>query len=341
MWKKKASLNMALLFNALFHKRHQLASTSELQNLSKLFSNSVLSGIEAILSLALTKGSKASVDIAWIDKRPIAYWSKKHPGAELGDMMIVSHYYQPNGAYKNSRACLLEVKQSKTMDVPPVPVTRGKSTLNQLHILTLWPKLLYLRMTGSHKSSLMKNIDLQSSSTADELLSQAWYVAVKPKSHPHRWVAAPAIAGAPFRYTLGEIIAACLQGESLPKFPAVSRYKVGRDFIGKPDFATNPNPEWADLICGIAFTAHEYALPQSHFGKSAGKRLVRGRVVTGTAALGISLPFVTDPVAADTLTYIACVCLAFGIGLSTYLLDRHRERQRFPVLFFHIQQGEE
>ncbi|UGQ47313.1 hypothetical protein [Massilia endophytica] len=133
MWIAGAQTQLKAAFDRAIEAAYGKGRGGELENLANLFSPTTIGNFQRALQAGLDGRSAATVDIAWVDKRPIAKLSPTAPGAELGDMMIVvEEYYPGNSAPSASRACLLEVKQSRSQIIPPVPVTSGASTKNQL-----------------------------------------------------------------------------------------------------------------------------------------------------------------------------------------------------------------
>jgi hypothetical protein len=343
MWTATADKDLKKAFDDAIEIAYGNGRNRELENLANLFGDVALDNYQQALLKGLDGGSTAIVDVAWIDKRPIAKLSDTATGAELGDMMLVVNEYDPRGL-QISRACLLEVKQSPTEVIPPVPVTSGQSTKNQFQILSTWPTLYGLKATGSNRDYLLENIITQPGAATGGVLAQAWYVAVKPASAttptPMPWMAAPAEAGAPFEHTLGDIFGTCARGGSLTNKTIGTPIGVGREFEqGKT--LQNP-PGWDALINAIISVTNSYDLPEHYFPRGPGKRYIRGRRFAPFAALGgLKVPSGAMPTASGVLIGILIACATFAISK----LFQARKRalapdEAFPVLFFKVRHSE-
>lgn len=271
-------------FNMAFFAAYGTGVLDELENLGKLFSPAARIAYAQALATGLVKGGSASVDVAWIDKRPIAIFNAGDAGAELGDMMLVIFERYGSGPLE-SRACLLEVKQSPTDPVPPVPVTDGQSTRNQFKILSTWEPIHAVKKTSTNKDTLLTNVVTKTCGLEDAL-AQAWYVAVKPPPSSgvvtNPWVAAPAIAGSEFNFTLGELFVACARGESLTDKISLKPIRVGKSF--KLNHTLQAPYGWDALINTIIDkVTQQYRMPPKYYGWPAAMRYFSGVVVTGVA----------------------------------------------------------
>ena len=343
MWAATADKDLKKAFDDAIEIAYGNGRNGELENLANLFGDVALDNYQQALLKGLDGGSTAAVDVAWIDKRPIAKLSATATGAELGDMMLVVNEYDPRGL-QVSRACLLEVKQSPTEAIPPVPVTGGESTKNQFQILSTWPVLYGLKATGSNHDYLLENIITQPGAAIGGVLAQAWYVAVKPPSAtaptPMPWMAAPATTGAPFEHTLGEIFGACARGDSLTNKKIGTPIGVGRQFE-KGKTLQNP-PGWDALINTIISVTNSYDLPNYYFPHRPGRRYIPGRRFAPLAAFcGLSIPSDAIPTASGVLIGILITCVTFAIS------KRFKARkcapaqdEAFPVLFFNVHHSE-
>ncbi len=343
MWTATADKELKKAFDDAIEIAYGNGRNGELENLANLFGDIALDNYQQALLKGLDGGSNAAVDVAWIDKRPIAKLSATATGAELGDMMLVVHEHDPRGL-QVSRACLLEVKQSPGGAIPPVPVTGGESTRNQFQILSSWPTLYGLKATGSNRAYLLENIITQPGAATGGVLAQAWYVAVKPPSTtaptPMPWMAAPAAAGAPFEHTLGEIFGACARGGSLTNTKVGAPIGVGRQFEeGKT--LQNP-PGWDALINAIISVTIFYDLPKHYFPHRAGRRYIPGRRFAPLAAFcGLNIPSGAIPTATGVLIGILIACVAAAIFMRRKA-GKHAPAQddAFPVLFLNVHHSE-
>ncbi|HEY4084152.1 MAG TPA: hypothetical protein VGM81_25980 [Burkholderiaceae bacterium] len=296
-------------FNVAFAAAYGNGVRGELENLGKLFSPAARNAYAQALAEGLVQGGSASVDVAWIDKRPIAILNAGDTGAELGDMMLVIHESYGNGPLE-SRACLLEVKQSPADPVPPVPVTEeNESTKNQFKILSTWDPIHTLKKTATNKDTLLSNIVTKTGSL-DAALAQAWYVAVKPPPSSgwvmDPWVAAPAIAGSEFDFTLGELFVACARGDSLTDKKSGKTIAVGRGF--KLNHTLQTPYSWDALINTIIHkVAQQYRMPPKYYTWPTAWRYFSGIVISGVATGAI----------AQTQTYQSAPALLPAIVLLT------------------------
>ncbi|MFL0336556.1 hypothetical protein [Stenotrophomonas maltophilia] len=272
MWTSTAPKDLKASFDNAISSAYGNGSNDELSNLAKLFSDAAMRNYERGLNNALDEDSAASVGLAWIDKRPIAKLTADGPGAELGDMLLVVEEFDPRGRV-STRACIVEVKQSPSSTIPPVPVTPGgESTKNQFKILSEWPAIHGVRATGSNNSYLLENVVTQPGPKDGGVLTQAWYAAVRPKSagaaNPHPWMVAPAIRGAEFNYTLGDLFAACAIKRPL-RGPDSRPIGVGRE-VDLEEVSAQPG--WSELIETIIDVARRYHLPPKYFGNERRNR---------------------------------------------------------------------
>ena len=331
MWTSTASTSLKKGFDDAIEIAYGNGQSGELENLSDLFSPRALDGYQQALLTGLDALSDASIDVAWIDKRPIAKLTKNGAGAELGDMMLVVHERDSVGFILKSRACLLEVKQSPDDPIPPVPVTDGKSTKNQFEILSKWPTLYGLKATGTNRTYLLQNVTTHPSATIGGVIAQAWYVAVKPKSKTSvptakPWMVAPAVLDANFEHTLGDLFQACAQGSSL--YHSVTKdVGVGREFSRELRLQ-NP-PSWDALINAIISVCERYTLPEHLFGPSPGKRYLRSyRPPIASFAI---FPWLNIATLSNTV-----ISLVVGFMVAWWLLPilYYRRRSRSPYREF-------
>lgn len=339
-------------FETAFDAAYGNGESDELSNLAKLFGPTALAGYAQALASGLDAGSSAAVDVAWIDKRPIAWLEKNGVGAELGDMMLVVHEHDPIGLWR-SRACILEVKQSPSESIPGVPVTEGSSTANQFRILSEWPEIYGLKRTATNLRYLLEKIVTQKSPGDTSVLAQAWYVAVKPPVANGKvaspWMAAPAVKGAKFEHTLGRLFAECALGGKLHNSIANKPIAVGRCFE-KGNVLESP-PGWDTMINAIISVAQSYSMPKHYFGKNALRRYIAGGAMVGPATAGAE--------SSSSVVWHTVSGVVFGILLALIpvflLLLRARwqhEREiddfnqeaimekKFPILFLQVIHGE-
>lgn len=340
-------------FDTAFDAAYGNGERDELANLAKLFGPVAIAGYAQALVNGLDPGSSAAVDVAWIDKRPIAWLEKDGVGAELGDMMLVVHEHDPSGLWR-SRACILEVKQSPSDPIPPVPVTGGgSSTDRQFKILREWPEIYGIKKTATNRSYLLEKIVTQQCASDLSVLAQAWYVAVKPPVANGEiyspWMAAPAVQGAEFEHTLGELFARCARGESVVNIKVGNAIAVGRSF--EPGHVLQNPPGWDALINAIISVAREYSMPRRYFGKNARRRYIAGGAMVGPAAAVADSPLsaawhmVSGIVFAILLALVSVLVLVLsGWGAPKRKDDDPNQKaimeERFPILFLQVMHGE-
>ncbi len=342
MWTANAEIDLKKAFDDAIEIAYGNGKRDELENLANLFGDVALDNYQQALLKGLDVSSFAAIDVAWIDKRPIATLTETGAGSELGDMMLVVNEFD-HSVLQKSRACLLEVKQSSSKDIPPVPVTTGKSTKNQFKILAAWPTLYGLKATGSNHSYLLENIITQPGAEPGGVLAQAWYVAVKPPSTatptPMPWMAAPAEEGAPFKHTLGDLFGACARGASLTNNTGAT-IGVGREFE-KGKTLQNP-PGWDALINTIISVTHSYNFPEHYFKDRAGRRrYIHGRGVMPFMALG-GLNISSDATQSAFIFLAGIIFSCITLAVFTFVKPRecaHTQNKTFPVLFFNVYHG--
>lgn len=349
MWTANADQDLKKAFDDAIEVAYGNGGSDELENLAKLFGDVALDNYQQALHKGLANGSSAGVDVAWIDKRPIAKLSQAAKGAELGDMMIVVHQSDSRN-FHSCRACLLEVKQSPSQEIPPVPVTGGESSKNQFQILSTWPTIFGLKATATNRHYLLENITTQPGPGAGGVLAQAWYVAVKPPAATHPtpepWMAAPAVEASSFEHTLGDIFTACARGMSLTNSAVGIPIDVGREFqVGKT--LQNP-PGWDALINSIIWITRQYDLPRYFFRGTPGKRFFPGRRVHHFIGFaGLSVPSIAPSASSEFFVGFITACIAYG--LFKFVRSRFRSRRlgfgdaqaklmegAFPLLVFRV-----
>jgi hypothetical protein len=348
MWTTTSASDLKNAFDATIELAYGAGRRGELENLANLFADTATAGYQQALQQGLDSQSEAYVDVAWIDKRPIATITEADVGAELGDMLIVVHEFDPDGL-KVSRACLLEVKQSPSIAVPAVPVNSDQSTTNQFKILSTWPPLYGLKATGSNKTYLLENINTRPCYGDGGALAQAWYVAVKPPSAngvptSTPWVAAPAISGANFEHTLGEIFSACARGVSLKNSRGRTPIQVGREFqMWEFHFPNN----WNSLVNAIIWVAQKYSLPPGLFSGKRRRRYVPGWHFVPAGFLGFGLPSPTLNVTDGIFIFLITLSTFAAVTYSQWWWrGRIRDplspikRGAFPVMTFQIYHSE-
>lgn len=344
MWLTDAAA-MKADFDLVFQRAYDRTKGSgELANLAELFTDAALKSYREALLRGIDPASRAWADIAWIDKRPIAKLKADSPGAELGDMMLVVNHFDPAG-HVSSRACILEVKQSPSMVIPPVPVTSGKSTTNQFAILSEWPRIVELKATGKNFHPLLRNVVTRDSPTRD-VLAQAWYTAVCPKgSQKQPWMVAPAIKDAEFSQTLGALFTACCRSESL-HLPDIGPVGVGREFT--PNSTLNSPADWSALVNTILDVAGSYDLPPAYFGQGAGsRRRSTWSSLPALAPVGFASGFWNSNLLNFGLGCFTTILLIGVLALQGSALMapprywlRRRRRNAFPILTLTIAHSE-
>lgn len=361
MWSSDADQELKKAFDSVIAAAYGAGRKGELENLADLFSNKALKGYQQALLSGLDVWSDAAVDVAWVDKRPIATIAGNSVGAELGDMMLVVHERDYFGAQIRSRACLLEVKQSPHISIPFVPVFNDESTKNQFAILSAWPVLETLKMTGANTHNLLEGVETKPANIVGGAVAQAWYVAVKPKSStgiptPDPWMAAPAVAGADFRHSLGELFGACARGAAL-FHPKSGDMAVGREFSRVLRYSGKPS--WDVLISAIIFVTEHYSLPRSLFSGLRDKRYRRGKfkppflfsalsVVDPSALSWMTVGMLLGFIAACAVFYALLYPWRWALGTLGIPLWRksfirwklRRNPEIFPVIVFNVFHGD-
>ena len=170
------------IFRDLQEKLYAMASSyGELKALERLFSDQFLRGIEQSERKALgtTQRQSVYVDLAWIDKIPLAQFCTPqvdHNGqtisgrVELGDLLIHrtdTIVTRKDVFVRDSRSVIVQAKITKhtnpIVPVGPMSVTRCTSTSKELKLLQDWPTF-DLYETSRSLSKLLENVSIN---TAD------------------------------------------------------------------------------------------------------------------------------------------------------------------------------
>ncbi|EMU9121232.1 hypothetical protein AAAA28_07215 [Providencia stuartii] len=241
--------------------------TSELGQMSKLFSNDVLNAIFEKNNQARDASSKlisSAISVTWIDKVPLAKFMgavTDHHGnyitqkVELGDALLIDIHLDTSSNSVQSSAFFLQAKRAKSSIIPTVPVYMGKtknnSSLKELALLKNWPRFDLYRTSGN-KSSILSSILLPPpvqplayggfAVCPTTLNNSAW------KAH---WMCAEPKYGAQFDITFGELLSYF--------FKINTKMRIGENFtLGK---SYDP---WSELINKVIEIAKEYYTPRSY-----------------------------------------------------------------------------
>lgn len=246
----------------------------ELEALQKLFSDEFLISLEDLLNDPfITRNNernrlKISIEIGWIDKRPVADfiddvtdWNgyKINPEkVEIGDFMLVKNnwdYYQNSDSTftqfnDHSRALIIQAKKALNTE-PHVPITpldpnKYTSTSKQLALLSNWPAF-DLYETGANKDLIEHNIQI------DKKGKTAFFAGY----YQRKWY-----CGAP-QY---DNLCSTTLGQTIQDLIA---NRVGVSF----NLNKNHPSDWDRLINAILSICAKYDLPKSLF-PNGGKRLI-------------------------------------------------------------------
>ncbi|MGA3699973.1 hypothetical protein ACPAVH_29555 [Enterobacteriaceae bacterium TYF_5] len=241
--------------------------TSELGQMSKLFSNHVLKTIlEENNSArgALSQFISSAISITWIDKIPLAKFIgavADHHGnsitqkVELGDALLIDIHHDITSKNIQSSAFFLQAKRAKSSKIPKVPVYMGKtqnnSSLKELALLRNWPKFDLYRTSGD-KSSVLSSVQLPTPAPPlayggfavcpTTLSNSAW------KAH---WMCAEPKYNAQFDITFGELLSYF--------FKINTKIHIGESFT-----LCKSNDPWSELINKIIKIAARYPTPSSY-----------------------------------------------------------------------------
>ncbi|WP_338334327.1 hypothetical protein [Xanthomonas euvesicatoria] len=229
-----------------------LASYGELKALERLFSKKYLSGLEKSEEDALGKSAlrKVYVDLAWIDKIPLAQFCVPqkdfagHPiksKVELGDLLVhrTDSILNGNKTYvRDSRSAIIQAKISTTSQ-PVVPVgrvspERATSTSKEIKLLQDWPEF-DLFETSRSKAAELNRVQINNSQD-----NSFFWAFVKPSK---QWLSGLADNGAICSETLDEFFS-----------------KLRDRTYGQ---CTQAKDQWADLTFAILGVAKNRKIPAS------------------------------------------------------------------------------
>lgn len=263
-----------------------LTATGELVQLSKLFEPRFLENLLNILKGNLrnnnTYKQKLEISVCWIDKRPLADFTKQkvidHNGntitkkVEVGDAAFIfsneSCYLKDGKEIKqneNSVSLIFQAKRSSKKCIPSIPIGTGKSknisTAKELALLSNWP-IFDLFKASRSKSSLHSDLNIFSCGVSP--LSYGWFGACPPgkvTNWKSRWMCAPAIHGKKCSFSLGEVFKALICKSEL------SNIRVGKEFNLKTDWGNYKKKRtldsWDLLNNEILYQCRNSNLPKS------------------------------------------------------------------------------
>ncbi|WP_272575022.1 hypothetical protein [Providencia sp. PROV247] len=253
--------------------------TSELGQMSKLFSDDVLNTILRENHNARGNSSQlinSVISVTWIDKIPLAQFTGEisdHYGnpiekkVELGDALLIDIHYDISKKKTQCSAFFLQAKKAISAKIQTVPVYTGKvqnnSSLKQLALLKDWPEF-DLYKTSRNKESELSSVQLPNPPSP---LAYGGF-AVCPNTLNHNgwkahWMCAKAEYGAQFDITFGELLSYF--------FKINTELHVGENFI-----IDENNDQWSRLINKVICIATGYNTPRSHsnvYGASRNKKI--------------------------------------------------------------------
>lgn len=274
-----------------------LTGTGELEQLSKLFEPRFLAELLNVLTENLSNSrqfqQKLEIAVCWIDKRPLADFSKQkvvdHNGhivtkkVEVGDAAFVfsnEFCYLKGGKEVSQRqyssSLIFQAKRSGKKDIPHIPIGIGKSqnvsTAKELALLSEWPTFDLFKASRS-KKALHSNLKITKSGGSK--LSYGWFGACPPgkkSDWKSRWMCAPANNGQKCSFSLGEVLEALINKTQL------SDVNVGEEFQLITDWENYANKgslhSWDILNNEILSQCRKSKLPKSIFN-SEKSRIVR------------------------------------------------------------------
>lgn len=252
------------------------ANYNELSQLHRLFTRSLRRGLERLLNRASLRGRGGGicdVQLAWIDKIPIARSAGLTRGTELGDAVLfaIEQWRDPTGRLLRgrARAAVLQAKIARDvaqLAAPSVPVGTGISSSNELVLLSNWPSFDLYPTAGSASPSLSGVKVTPTGAPPPE----AWFIAAPGRglgagaraAWPCWWMAGQPSRGAACATTLGTMLVDFL-------LPAMSGATVGAPFVHRdpaPVGGVATPPDWSDLCNEIRRIAARYHAPPSVFG---------------------------------------------------------------------------
>jgi hypothetical protein len=274
-----------------------LTTTGELVQLSKLFEPTFLADLLSILKKGLSNHNsykqKLEISVCWIDKRPLADFTKQkvidHNGhkitkkVEVGDAAFIfstESCYLKDGKEitqnENSVSLIFQAKRSSKKSIPNVPIGTGKSnnvsTAKELALLSKWPVFDLFKASRS-KSALHSKLNIAQSGVS--VLSYGWFGACPPgkvTDWKSRWMCAPANNGQKCSFSLGEVFTALINKNEL------SNVRVGKEFNLKTDWGNYTKKgsldSWDILNNEILYQCRNSKLPKSIFSSEC-PRLVQ------------------------------------------------------------------
>jgi hypothetical protein len=221
------------------------------------------------------------IQLAWIDKRPLAKLGAYANRVELGDAAIFFFDLMQSRktSYRQARALILQAKVAKEprqLAQPTVPINPSNpaissSTARELALMSRWDRFDLYKASGS-RIPVVRGIAIGSSTKTPP---NGWYMAT-PRIPPtpeqqaawkSPWMCAPAENRASCNVTLGSLLWAFFSSSKLPagvnKLP-----EVGADFDFDPKYLTEPRgQDWNRLCIEMLRLCPGNKLPQSLFGR--------------------------------------------------------------------------
>jgi len=255
------------------------AAYGELNQLHRLFTQPFRRALEMLLNRSLQQDGRPAVcdvRLGWIDKIPIARSASLTRGTELGDAVVFAiderRDLTGNRLTATAQAVILQAKVARLtsqLSAPSVPIGTGKSSQNELTLLSSWPPF-DLHDTSGSRSPCLTNVMVGPTAIPSR---EAWFIAapghalspLTRPSWPSWWMAGEARGSANCTTTIGDLIVNFLA-------PSPSAPPVGAPFILRPTplpgggAATPAN--WSDLCNEILRILGLYSAPPSLFGTS-------------------------------------------------------------------------
>tara|TARA_A100001391_G_C5033298_1_gene268910 strand:- start:82 stop:1038 length:957 start_codon:yes stop_codon:yes gene_type:complete len=242
--------------------------------LHKLFTLDFRRAFEILLNRSLLHGKSrtiCTVDLCWIDKIPVAKSPALTKKTEIGDAVLFAFDQRrdPKGllSISSARCLILQAKVARSkgqLATPKVPIGTGRSTDNELTLLSNWPTF-NLYNTGSSKVPLLKGITV---SGPHNPAPHAWFIvapghglsSANKGKWPCWWMAGKAKKLESCDASLGTLIAGFLSKSS----------DVGADFVPQigpsSSVSLQGNADWSALCNEIRKVASAYSAPPSLFG---------------------------------------------------------------------------
>lgn len=313
-----------------------LKKTTELYQLSRLFSPSFIEGLISIIQPKLADQphykQELEISLCWIDKRPLADFAKQKikdhnnnvvtKKVEIADAAF--YFFTENGlCHKgqekitnvSSLSLLFQAKRASSKNPPVVPVGRSKSknnsTAKELALLSSWPKF-DLYKTSGNKSPIYDDIEITYPHGTTPPFG--WFGVCPPTKSEvwkSRWMCGPSKLGSKCEHTLGELLSALLQRTTL----GADKVHSGKEFNFDSEWVSGQKLKgespWDVLNNEILSQCKSSILPKSIFTTKTSRCVSIKDIICLDKYMKLAL-LESDKAA-------QCICKKFNTRISSYI----------------------